>query len=724
MSWMDILKSNLTKKQLSELFNKNTREINRMKKIHKGLVDKTINHGPISPYLFISDLPKKFLDKFTGALEPLEKRLEDEKDTFKELSRQQRKNVLLRYVEKPIKELGKYLQQENLEEVHLNYLISTEYEGEDKEEILEEIEDVFAQRGKFFTDEALAEKDKKEQETKKLSDKLKRLERDKRARNRKINFSTSGIKSFEDSFPKSAQMFKEWAESTSFKNLNELLSLVGSPTIGNEQTIGRLKKFIKDEKMSNEDKTALTAIAEQMVKENNKKSRSNTRLSGNVVQAKALGLDIAKQSSLNKNNLVIRFGDGKKIEIKGKQRNFLDNFERLDLTNDSFYNNQFTRDIFKYWVKESGFKGSAEKFIKLDPLDKSKYIKTIMRSIPEYPTNVIKVGLLYRDMFENNQAGLITDKKKAPEEFAYFLQGLRDGIMGGKSARTAFDFNILRKFNNRILPQLIDAIKRGVFVDAEGRRQFRLGPPVSKLMNRLSKEQEDRSEIISVIGDVIRGQNISNKYQGSDRDTLAKIESDIKNQLKEKIAGKTVASYLLTTFIKLYKKEGILSSILNTKTVIPVEYLKPQESPKPPKAEKDREPKGRIKVLQRGVYDETKKSLDDLLVAIGEEDEIIIKEDIGLILESLNKKQKKKVKAILNIADPTEYFGHDFLKLSELIRLLKTLGVVKGDKKLNKKILRYDEENVKVVKLAARLRKDYERLYSDLREMIYPKSGE
>ena len=89
-----------------------------------------------------------------------------------------------------------------------------------------------------------------------------------------------------------------------------------------------------------------------------------------------------------------------------------------------------------------------------------------------------------------------------------------------------------------------------------------------------------------------------------------------------------------------------------------------------------------------------------------------------------NKKQKKKVKAILNIADPTEYFGHDFLKLSELIRLLKTLGVVKGDKKLNKKIIRYDEENVKVVKLAARLRKDYERLYNDLREMVYPKSGE
>ena len=107
-----------------------------------------------------------------------------------------------------------------------------------------------------------------------------------------------------------------------------------------------------------------------------------------------------------------------------------------------------------------------------------------------------------------------------------------------------------------------------------------------------------------------------------------------------------------------------------------------------------------------------------------EKDNIILKEDVGTILESLNKKQRKKVKAILNIADPTEYFGHDFLKLEDLIKVLKSLGVVKGDKKLNKKILNLEDENLKVVKLATRLRKDYENLYRDLREMVYPKSGE
>lgn len=533
---------------------------------------------------------------------------------------------------------------------------------------------------------------------------------------------TGKLDNFEDSFPKSANMFREWVKSTSFKNLNELMGLVGSPTIGNDETIGRLRKFIKEEDLSEDDKTALTAIADQMVKENNEKPRSNRRLSGNVVQARALGLEVGKDSRMRKTTLSIKYAGDKNESFRGKAKDFLNEFERLDLKDEAYYNNLNTREIFEYWVEQSGFTGSANKFVNLDPVEKSNYIKTVMRNIPEYPRNAKLAGILYTRVFKDREGGYIINEEQAPEEFAYFAQGLRDGITGGKGARTAFDFNILKKFNTNILPKLTDAIKSGVFVEEDGTVDFKLGPPISKLMKRLSKEQEDKREIISVIGDVIRGQNLSDKYQGSDKDTLAKIESDIREQLKEKVAGKTVASYLLTTFMQLYKSEGILSSILNTKTVIPVEYLKPQE---PPKAQKKKEPEGqRIQVLQRGVYDETKKSLDNLLVVLGEEDEIIIKEDVGLILESLNKKQKQKVKAILNIADPTEYFGHDFLKLSELIRLLRTLGVVKGDKKLNKKILRYDEENVKVVKLAARLRKDYERLYNDLREMVYPKSGE
>ena len=56
--------------------------------------------------------------------------------------------------------------------------------------------------------------------------------------------------------------------------------------------------------------------------------------------------------------------------------------------------------------------------------------------------------------------------------------------------------------------------------------------------------------------------------------------------------------------------------------------------------------------------------------------------------------------------------------------MLKTLGVVKGDKRLAKKIIKLEDKNLKVVKLATKLRKDYENLYRDLRKLVYPKTGE
>ena len=117
--------------------------------------------------------------------------------------------------------------------------------------------------------------------------------------------------------------------------------------------------------------------------------------------------------------------------------------------------------------------------------------------------------------------------------------------------------------------------------------------------------------------------------------------------------------------------------------------------------------------------DEEGDDIDNMYTDIGK----LLKADVGPILESLDKKKKKKLKVLLSQADPTEYFGQDFLKLGELVDMLKQLGIVKGDAKLKKKIIRYEDENIKVVKLASRLRKDYEGLYQDLRELVYPKSG-
>lgn len=90
------------------------------------------------------------------------------------------------------------------------------------------------------------------------------------------------------------------------------------------------------------------------------------------------------------------------------------------------------------------------------------------------------------------------------------------------------------------------------------------------------------------------------------------------------------------------------------------------------------------------------------------------------IIDSLDSKQKKKLKKTLQAAEPTEFFGQDFTKLGELIEVLRDLDLTKSDKKLSKKMKSMDERNIDIVATATKLRKEYELLYRQLRDLIYP----
>lgn len=100
-------------------------------------------------------------------------------------------------------------------------------------------------------------------------------------------------------------------------------------------------------------------------------------------------------------------------------------------------------------------------------------------------------------------------------------------------------------------------------------------------------------------------------------------------------------------------------------------------------------------------------------------------EDKGLdILSALDTKQRKRLKKTLQSAEPTEFFGQDFTKLGELIEIMSELNLVKADKKLNKKMKSMDERNVDIVATATKLRKEYELLFRQLRDMVYPTTKE
>ena len=97
------------------------------------------------------------------------------------------------------------------------------------------------------------------------------------------------------------------------------------------------------------------------------------------------------------------------------------------------------------------------------------------------------------------------------------------------------------------------------------------------------------------------------------------------------------------------------------------------------------------------------------------------KESPKEVLDSMDAKARKKLKKTLQSAEPTEFFGQDFTKLGDLITVLKALDLMKSDKKLNKKMKSMDERNVDIVATATKLRKEYELLYRQLRDLIYPK---
>lgn len=94
------------------------------------------------------------------------------------------------------------------------------------------------------------------------------------------------------------------------------------------------------------------------------------------------------------------------------------------------------------------------------------------------------------------------------------------------------------------------------------------------------------------------------------------------------------------------------------------------------------------------------------------------------LLDTLDSKGKKKLKKILQSAEPTEFFGQDFTKLGDLISMLKELDLMKSDKKLNKKVKSMDERNIDIVATATKLRKEYELLYRQLRDLVYPTGKE
>jgi Txe/YoeB family toxin of Txe-Axe toxin-antitoxin module len=124
-------------------------------------------------------------------------------------------------------------------------------------------------------------------------------------------------------------------------------------------------------------------------------------------------------------------------------------------------------------------------------------------------------------------------------------------------------------------------------------------------------------------------------------------------------------------------------------------------------------------------WQEVLKSASKYESAVAEEfaPEEMNKKDDSPLLQKLNKKQKKKIKKLLQSAQPSEYLGQEYTKAGALLTELKSLGLMKskGEKKLLTKL---EDNNVDIIAASAELRKDYENMYRRIRGLIYPKRRE
>ena len=118
---------------------------------------------------------------------------------------------------------------------------------------------------------------------------------------------------------------------------------------------------------------------------------------------------------------------------------------------------------------------------------------------------------------------------------------------------------------------------------------------------------------------------------------------------------------------------------------------------------------------------DTEEDMVDALKTVEQVDSVK-KEESNTILNSLDSKEKKKLKKTLQAASPSEYFGQDFNKLGTLVEMMEGFDLIKGDKKLTKKMKSINEQNVDMLATSSKLRKQYEQLYRQLRGIVYPKS--
>jgi hypothetical protein len=180
------------------------------------------------------------------------------------------------------------------------------------------------------------------------------------------------------------------------------------------------------------------------------------------------------------------------------------------------------------------------------------------------------------------------------------------------------------------------------------------------------------------------------------------LKNNVEAILDGEVAGKTYGFYILMAIIEKVGYRRIIQEPRDTGSTYLEQDLRTFENVQSTSEPRQMTPKELEERTERQLPPSPEKTPEDVNKSIGELDE----------------DERRRVKTYLQNAHPTEYFGEDYLKLGKLINILDEVEGNTGE------LEGLSEENLKVVKLAASLRKRYENLYRKLREKIYPEDEE
>ena len=180
------------------------------------------------------------------------------------------------------------------------------------------------------------------------------------------------------------------------------------------------------------------------------------------------------------------------------------------------------------------------------------------------------------------------------------------------------------------------------------------------------------------------------------------LKNNVEAILDEEVAGKTYGFYILMAIINEIGYRRIIQEPKDTGSTYIEQDLRTFEDAQPTSEPKEMSAEEREERAKRQMPPSSKKT----------------PEDVNKSIDELDEDERRRVKTYLQNAHPTEYFGEDYLKLGKLINILDEVEGNTGE------LEGLSEENLKVVKLAASLRKRYENLYRKLKEKVYPEDEE